>query len=175
MRNRVIAGTIVLGLGAVTFILAQRGIGPATARSAPADAPAPQSSDKPRTDRAELYAKVARLRAEVELLQLEHDLLKDRLSAGLKERAEGIEGGASRQVARDYMRIGAELVGKGPEFEAAMQDKGDEVWKAVNKAVAASAPAELDRRKQEFLRTATELNRKKIDLVALEIQLDESM
>ena len=73
------------------------------------------------------------------------------------------------------MRIGAELVGKGPEFEAAMQEKADEVWKAVNKAVGATAPAEVDRLKQEFLRIATELNRKKIELVALEIHLDESL
>src|SRR5262249_5680265 len=135
----------------------------------------PRTPDKPRSDRAELYAKIARLRAEVELLQLEHDRLRDRVSAGLKERVEGLDGGASRQVARDYMRIGAELVGKGSEFEATLQDKGEEVWKAVDKAVAASAPAELDRWKQEFLRVATELNRKKIDLVALEIQLDESL
>jgi hypothetical protein len=175
MNRRVIAVVVLLGVSAVTFALAQRGFGPATARSAPADAPPPRSPEKPRTDRAELHAQVARLRAEVEVLQLEHDLARERLSAGLKERAEGVDGGASRQVARDYMRIGAELVGKGPEFEAAMQDKGDEAWKAVTKAAAAAAPAELDRRKQEFLRIATELNRKKIDLVALEIQLDESM
>jgi hypothetical protein len=166
---------IVLGLGTVTFALAQRATGPATGRSAPADVPVPQSPDPPRTDRAELCAKVARLRAEVELLQVEHGLLKDRLTAGLKERAEEIAEAASHRVARDSMRIGSELAGKGAEFEAAMQDKGDEVWMAVDKAVAASAPAELDLRKQEFLRTATELNRKKIDLVALEIQLDESM
>ncbi len=73
------------------------------------------------------------------------------------------------------MRIGAELVGKGPEFESAMQDKAEEIWNAVDKAVAASAPAELDRWKQELLRVATALNRKKIDLVALGIRLDESL
>jgi hypothetical protein len=175
MRNRVVVGGLIVGLGAVTFALAQPGTGPSTTRSAPADTPMPPSSDKTRPDRADLCAKVARLRAEVELLQLEHDLARERVSAGLKERADGIEGSASQQVARDYMRIGAELVGKGADFEAAMQEKGDEIWKAVNKAVAATSPAEVDRRKQEFLRAATELNRKKIDLIALEIRLDESM
>jgi hypothetical protein len=175
MKKRVYAGAIILGLGTVTFALAQRGAGPATPPSAPADSPAPRSPDKPRSDRAELHVKVARLRAEVEFLQLEHDRIRDCVSAGLRERVEGLDGDTSRQVARDYMRIGAELVGKGPEFEAAMQDKGEDLWQVVNKAVAASAPAELDRWKQEFLRVATDLNRKKIDLVELEIRLDESM
>jgi hypothetical protein len=175
MKKRVYAGAIVLGLGTVTIALAQRGTGPTIPPSAAADAPAPRTPDKPRSNRAELYAKIARLRAEVELLQLEHDRLRDRVSADMKERVEGLDGGASLQIARDYMRIGAELVGKGPEFEAALQDKGEEVWKAVNKAVAASAPAEFVRWKQEFVRVATDLNRKKIDLVALEIRLDESM
>lgn len=175
MKKRVYAGAIVLGLGTVTIALAQRGTGPTMPSPDAANAPAPRTPDKPRCDRAELYARIARLRAEVELLQLEHDRLRDRVSADLKERVEGLDGGASQQVARDYMRIGAELVGKGNEFEATLQDKGEEVWKAVNKAFAASAPAEQDRWKQEFLRIATDLNRKKIDLVALEIRLDESL
>jgi hypothetical protein len=173
MKRQVIAGAALLGLCAVALALGQ----PATPRPAPANAPAPaaQAPGRPKADQADLFARVARLRAEVEILQIEHDLTRDRFSAGWKERAEGVAGGASQKVARDYMRIGAELVGKGNEFEAAMQEKGDEVWKAVNKAVAATAPAEVDRLKQDLLRIATELNRKKIDLVALEIRLDESM
>jgi hypothetical protein len=171
MKRQVIAGAVLLGLCAVALALGQ----PATSRPAPADAPAAQAPGRPRADRAELFARVAQLRAEVEVLQIEHDLARDRFSSGWKERAEGVAGGASQKVARDYMRIGAELVGKGTEFEAAMQEKGDEVWQAVNKAVAATAPAEVDRLKQDLLRIATELNRKKIDLVALEIRLDESM
>lgn len=171
MKTPVIAGAIILGLGAVTFALARQDGGP----PAPAGAPAPSSSDRPPVDRAELHARVAKLRAEVEMLQLEHDLARELLSAGLKDRAGVGEASPSQQVARDYMRIGAEIVGKAAEFESAMQERGDEIWRAVNKAVAAPAPADLDRLRQDFLRVATELNRKKIDLVGLEIHLDGSM
>jgi hypothetical protein len=175
MKTQVIAGAIILGLGAVTLALGQSGATPASARPGPADAPASRSSDRPREDRSELYAAVARLRAEVEVLQLEHDLARARLSSALKDHAEEVESGASQRSAREFMRIGAELVGKGSEFEAALQDKGDQIWRAVHNAVAGPTPAELERLRQDFLRVATDLNRKKIDLVALEVRLDGSM
>jgi hypothetical protein len=175
MKRRVIAGAIILGLGVVTLALAQQGTGRPSSRPAPAGDPTPGSTDKPRADQSEFHDRVARLRAEVELLQLEHDLKKELLSTGLKERAEGLESKGSLQVARDYMRIGAELVGKGSEFEVAMQEKGDDIWKAVAKAAGTPSPAEIDHLKQDFLRVTSELNRKRIDLVELEIQLDASM
>lgn len=175
MKKRVIAGGIILGLGVVTLALAQQGTGPSSTRPSSVNDPSPGSPDKRPSDRSDLHGRVARLRAEVELLQLEHDLKKEWLSTGLKERAEGLESKGSLQVARDYMRIGAELVGKGSEFEVAMQEKGDEIWKAVAKAAGTPSTAEIDRLKQEFLRVATELNRKRIDLVELEIHLDSSM
>jgi hypothetical protein len=174
MKKQVIGGAIILGLGVVTLALGQLEAGPSTLRPASADTPAPQSPDKSLADRSELHARVARLRAEVEVLQLEHDLAKQRLAGGLQERADG-DGKPSQRVARDYMRIGAEVVGKGPEFEAAMQEKGDEIWKAVMKAAGTPSPAEVDRLKQDFLRVTTELNRKKIDLVGLEVRLEGSM
>jgi hypothetical protein len=173
MKTRVIAGALILGLGAVTFALAQPGTGSSTPSPSPTG-PSPRSSDATPGDRSELPAAVARLRAEVEMLQLEHDLARERLAGGLKDQA-GLEASPSRQAARDYMRIGAEVVGKGPEFESAMQAKGDEIWKAVGQAIAANPPTNLDRLKQDFLRVATELNRKKIDLIALEVHLDGSM
>jgi hypothetical protein len=175
MMKRVIAGAIILGLGAVTFALAQQGSGQATARSPLKDTSPAPSPDKTAVERAELHARVARLRAEVELLQLEHDLKKEVLSAGMKERAEGLEENGTLAPARDYMRIGAELVGKGSDFEAAMQERGDEIWKAVTKAAGTTAPADLEHLKSDFVRIATELNRKKIELVELETRLDASM
>jgi hypothetical protein len=175
MKKRVIAGAIILGLGVVTLALAHQGTGPSAPRPASTGDSTPGSPDKLRGDRSELHARVARLRAEVEMIQLEHDLKKELLSTGLKERAEGLESKGSLQVARDYMRIGAELVGKGSEFESAMQERGDEIWKAVAKAAGTPSPAEIDHLKQDFLRVATELNRKRIDLVELEIHLDTSM
>ena len=161
MKTRVIAGAIILGLGVVTFALAQQVTGQAPRRPSPADAPAARSSDKPRDDRSELHAAVARVRAEVELLQLEHDLARDRLSAVMKQRVEeGIEGGLAQYLVRDPMKMGAELVGRGSEFESATQQKSGEIQQAVNKSVAAWAPADIDRLKRDFLRAATELNRK---------------
>ena len=174
MKRRVIAGAIILGLGAVTFALAQQVSQqpkPPGSHYKPRDPAATRSP----ADRGELHGRVARLRAEIEVLQLEHDLMKERLSAGLKETAEAPVSGRSQQVARDYMRIGAELVGKGPEFESAMQEKGNEIWKAVVKAAGATSAADLDHLKQDFLRVATELNRKKIELVGLEVHLEGSM
>jgi hypothetical protein len=175
MKRQVIAGAIILGLGSVTIALAQPASAPAAPRPASPDGPPPRSSDNPQPDRSELHAQVARLRAEVELLQLQHDLAKERLSISLKEQAAGFGGIPSQQETRDYMRIGAEVVGKGAEFEAAMQEKGDEIWQAVKKAAAATTPADVERLEQEFLRVATELNRKKIDLVRLEVHLEGSM
>ncbi len=187
MKTQVIAWAIILGVGAVTIALAQPGNRPVTPRPNSANESTPRSSDNPRPDRPEFHDKVARLRAEVEVLQLEHDVAKERLAAnlmgrmippppaGLAGRAESSEGSPSQEVARDYMRIGAELVGKGSEFEAAMQEKGDEIWQAVKKAAPVTTPADLERLKQDFLQVATELNRKKIELVELEVHLEGSM
>jgi hypothetical protein len=174
MKRRVIAGAIILGLGAVTFALAQQMSQQPKAGGSHYKPRDPAATGFP-ADRGELHRRVARLRAEIEVLQLEHDLMKERLTPFLKETADAPDAGRSRQVARDWMRIGAELVGKGPEFESAMQEKGDEIWKAVAKAAGNPSPAEIDQLKQDFLRITTELNRRKIDLVELEVHLDASM
>jgi hypothetical protein len=158
MKRQVIVGAIILGLGAVTIALAQPASTPVAPRPASPDETTPRSSDDPRPDRSELHAKVARLRAEVELLQLQHDLAKERLSISLKELAAGFGGIPSQQETRDYM-----------------QEKGDEIWQAVKKAAAASTPADVERLEQDFLRVATDLNRKKIELVRLEVHLEGSM
>jgi hypothetical protein len=175
MKKQVIAGAIILGLGAVTIALAQPGNRLPTPPPAAEKELPTRSSDDPRTDQSELHEKVARLRAEVELLQLQHDVAKERLSIGLKEQAEGIDAGPTQQMAREYMRIGAEVVGKGSDFESAMQEKGDEIWQEVKKAAATTTPAELDHLKRDFLGVATQLNRKKIELVELEVHLEGSM
>jgi hypothetical protein len=175
MKTRIIAGAIVLGLGAVTFALARQEAGKPVLQPSPAGALATRPSERPAIDPSELHAAVAQLRAEVEVLQLEHDLARERLSIGLRERAAGVAPGTSQQSARGYMRIGAEVVGKGSDFEAAMQEKGDEIWREVTKSVAPLSQAEIDHLKQDFLRVTTELNRKKIDLIGLETRLEGSM
>ncbi len=60
MKKQVIAGAIILGLGAVTIALAQPGTGPATPRPASANESTPRSADNSQSDRSELHGKVAR-------------------------------------------------------------------------------------------------------------------
>ncbi len=175
MRGPIIAGAIILGLSAISFALARAGDGKVADPGASSSKPAVASAEKPRPDPEGLRAQVARLRAEIELLQLDHNLARDRLSVALKESAGSIEDSPAGQLARDYMRIGAEVVGKGPEFDSAMREKGDEIWKAVNRATAAPTSAEIARLRREFLDAATALNRKKIELVEREIHLEGSM
>ncbi len=175
MRGPIIAGTIILGLSAISFALARAGEGKVADAVASASRRPAEAAEKARPDSEAIRDQVARLRAEVELLQLDHDLARDRLSVALKESAGSIEDSPAGQLARDYMRIGAEVVGKGPEFDSAMREKGDAIWKAVNKATAAPPSAEVARLRREFLDAATALNRKKIELVGREIHLEGSM
>jgi hypothetical protein len=176
MSRHIIAGVLLLGLVGVTIALAQQGgqpakVPPAAVGPAPEPTRAVVNAEKPK-----LFACVARLRAEVELLQLEHDVLKAAVSDRLKGigKATVTEGLTQEiddaKVAEYYMKRGAELVGKGAEFDTAIeQDRA-----AVEEAIAKAREA-LTERKHEYLRVTTELNQKKIELMELETRLDSSL
>ena len=176
MGRRIIAGALLLGGVAVTFALAQPGAQPAKlppARVVPAGEP---TRDGVKTDKANLHARVARLRAEVELLQLEHDALKAPLCdlwKGLSEVDAQLLENASEDLGVHYARIGAEMVGKAAEFDKLINERRAAAEKAIEQS--RGIPRELQRRKEEFLRLTTELNRKKIELVELETHLEGSM
>jgi hypothetical protein len=120
---------------------------------------------------------VARLRAQVELLQLEHDAIKASLSDRLKgvatANAEVILESESFKVAQYYMRVGAEMVGKADEFDKAIQEDRAAMDKALVRV--REIPTDLNHRKDEFLRLSTELNGRKIELVELETRLESSL
>jgi hypothetical protein len=173
MRRVIISAVLILGLGAVTFALAQPND---RSRSEPSPAlPAPDHGRASReADKAELHSRVARLRAEVELLQLEHDALKatlsDRLKHVIKVDADTVGEIDDDKIAAYFMRAGAEKVGKAAEFDKAIQEDLAALEKATQKA--REVPTELNRKKDVFLRLATELNAKRFELIELEKRLD---
>jgi hypothetical protein len=177
MRRRIILAALVLGLVAVTLALAQQVIEPPKAqpsRAAFAPNPNPESS---KAGKAELHSRVAGLRAAVELLQIEHDAIKaslcDRLKGAGKANVEVTLESEAFKVAEDYMRVGAEMVGKAAEFDKAIQEDRAAIEKALAKV--REIPTEINHWKDEFLRLSTELNQKKIELVELETRLEGSM
>ncbi|MGP0067009.1 MAG: hypothetical protein ACLQGP_25880 [Isosphaeraceae bacterium] len=177
MKRRIIAATAVLGLGAVTFALAQPRTEmppPQATRSVPI---ADNACEGDSTDSNELHARVAELRAEVELLQLEHDatraLLSDRMKSVVVANTETIGEIDDFKIASYYMRMGAEKVGKAAEFDKAIEDDRAAIEKASEKA--REVPTELNRKKEAFRKLSIELNQKKIKLVEMETKLEGSM
>jgi hypothetical protein len=123
-----------------------------------------------------LRSQVAKLRAEVELLELEHKAERAVLMDLLKEQGRS-DSDASRAVkaseAIGQLRILAASMGKLDQFEKesgdekAMQSKAEEELKTR----AESNRIANDRKKQVFLRQAIELNEKRLALAELEKQL----
>jgi hypothetical protein len=146
----------------------------APAQVVPAAGP---TRDGVKADPARLHARVARLRAEVELLQLEHDAIKasfsDLWKGVSKVDAELLERAGGDEIVAHYARLGAEMVGKAAEFDQVIQKNRAAIDKAIEQPRA--IPTVLQRRKEEFLRLTTELNQRKIELVELETQLESSM
>ena len=181
MKRGIITAAVVLGLGGVTFALARQvttSSKPQPPQAVPSSA---QSCNSGESDPSKLHARVAKLRAEVELLQLEHDAIK----AMLSDRIQGVEKANAEitgeldqsRVAAFYMRMGAESVGKAIEFDQKARVDRAAVEKATEKATATAGEFQtsLKGKKEEFLRLTTELNEKKIELVELEIKLEGSM
>jgi hypothetical protein len=181
MKKQIITAAVILGLGGVTIALAQQGTGTSEPRPTQAVPPPEKACDGVETDQGRLHARVAKLRAEVELLQLEHDAKKTALSQRVNdtEKAQSLLTGelARAKVESSLMRKGAESVGKADEFDQKAQTDRAELEKELEQAVveAGGHPPDLKRAKEEFLRLTIELNAKKIELVQLEIQLEGSL
>ena len=81
---------------------------------------------------------MAKLRAEVELLQLEHDaskaLLAERFKSVVVANAETIGEIDEFKIVSYYMRMGAEKVGKAAELDKAIEDDRAAMEKAIEKA-----------------------------------------
>ncbi len=177
MGRRLVAGVVLLGGIAVTFALAQSGVQPANVPPSRVGPAAEPTRDGGPMDKAKLHARVARLRAEVELLQLEHDAHKAELCdlwKGLsKVNAELLDQAGGEEVGAHYARMGAEVVGKAAEFDKLIKENLTAIENWIEQS--REMPTILQRRKAEFLRLTTELNQKKIELVELETRLDSAM
>jgi hypothetical protein len=164
MRKRIISAAVVLGLGIGGISLAQ------------------QAGQQPKdqvSERAKLRAQVAKLQAEVELLDLEHQADKDVVVSVLKEERD-FESESSR-FAKAREAVGeatmmAASVGKLEEFkkefgdEKAMQARMEKELKEK----AESIRAEGQLKKQAFVRQATELAEKRLALAEVEKQYNDA-
>jgi hypothetical protein len=173
MGMRVILAVVVLGLAVVTVTLAGQQTGDSTKR----DQEQRDGQAQPGLSTATaLRTQVARLRAEVELLELEHEVGRALLLDLLKEQGH-TDSDSQRAVkakeAVSQLRTMAAFMGKLDEFqeqfgdEKAMQSQAQEEMKTQ----AESNRAANDRRKKAFVRQAIELNEKRFALADLEKQL----
>ena len=177
MKRVIIALTAMLGYGAMTFALSQPRNDKSNPRPTQSILPTEPTCETQAPGRSALHSKVAKLRAEVELLQLEHDasraLLAERFKGVVAADSENIGEIDELRIVTFYMRMGAERVGRGAEFDKLIRDDGSTLQKTIDKA--REIPTELNRKKDAFFRLSIELNQKKIELVELETQLEGSM
>ena len=180
MRMRIISAAVVLGLGIVGITLAQQS--------------GEQLKEQP-TDRAKLRVQVAKLRAEVEVLQLEHDADSDFLKklmidmknfdtmeaakGPMKEQMEALLGPMKEQMEalKRLMEAKKAAVVEGvppaPGALALPQDDFNKMFSA-DEATAKVARPILERLKKEFVKKATELNEKRLELVDVEKRYNEA-
>lgn len=173
MRTRAILILGFLGLTVATATLA---------RQQPGDLARPDQEDQGEHHQpgmasvAALRARVAKLRAEVELLELEHEANKTDLLEALKgqRHADSAPEQAVKATEKAVATMAAAIsVGKLDEIKKELG--GEEgIQRAAEKEVREQAErgqAENDRKKKAFLRQATELHEKKFSLADLERQL----
>lgn len=170
MRLRIISAAVVIGLGVVGIALAQQGD--------------KQPNERP-INKANLRAQVAKLRAEVDIRQLEHDadsefLKKMMIEMKDHESMEAAKGPAKEQmeaVLRRQMGAADNAGGVPPAAAGAafpmLAHEFDKMADA-DEAVAKVARPILDRFKKEFVQHATALHEKRLELVDLEKQYNEA-
>jgi hypothetical protein len=171
MRMRIISAAVVLGLGLVGIALAQ------------------QAGEGRRDDKAKLRVQVAKLRAEVEIRQLEHDADADIL----KKLMVDMKNVECMEASKGPMKEQAEALLKGPlkgEMEALkgaanglllpppgpLPDLREEFNKmfSADEAVAKAARPLLERLKKEFVQKSAELNEKRLELAEVETRYNEA-
>jgi chemotaxis response regulator CheB len=125
---------------------------------------------------AALRSQVAKLRAEVELLELEHEVDKAILFEALKKQGHSdssVERTTKAREAVNRLTMEAASWGKLDEFKKEFGDeKGleSEIEKDL-KEQAERDRSDNDRKRKTFIREATELNEKRLTLVELERQI----
>jgi hypothetical protein len=168
MRMRIVSAAVVLGLGIVGITLAQQG----------GQQPKDRASEK-----AKLGAQVAKLRAEVEVLQLEHDVDADilrklmtdvknldgmeALKGPMKEQLKALKETMAKQA--PDQPAGALLLPM-PSLDGANFNK----MFALDEATAKVARPLLDAKKKDFAKQATELAEKRLELAEVEKRYNEA-
>ncbi|MDR3622401.1 MAG: hypothetical protein P4L85_23830 [Paludisphaera borealis] len=172
MRIRILSAAACLSLVLLGAGLAQQvGPGPVTkTEDRPnADPPSSDPARKPTPDDApqlaSLRSQLVRLRAEVELLELEHEADVDHLKAIATD----------VRNSNDLEKLKSIMSSFVPEFEklngskiAPSVLKEQDAENLVNSSAARILREEYDKMKKEFLRTTAELNEKKLQLIDLE-------
>jgi hypothetical protein len=178
MRMRSISTAVVLALGIVGITLAQQG---------------GEKMKQQATDRAKLRSQVANLRAEVEVLQLEHDADSDILKklmvdmknlesmeaakAHMKEQMGALLEGPMKEqmeaLKRQTEALKADTKGLTPTVEEALPLGFNEMFN-LNEATAKVGRPVLDRLKKQFVQKAAELNEKRLELSELEKRYNEA-
>ncbi len=172
MRIRVTLAVFALSLAVVTVTLARQQSGVPSKENQQERI---GKAEGGRQTAAALRSHVAKLRAEVELLEIEHDANKALLLQSLKD--QGLDPAAKlaaegTKQATD-MQMFAARMGKLTEFK---NEVGDD--KAIQSQIekgaqelAASQSAIIERAKKVFVSQTTELNEKRLELAELEKQL----
>jgi hypothetical protein len=178
MRMRIIAAVTVVGLGIVGITLAQ------------------QSGEDSRKDKSKLRAQLARLRAEVEVLQVEHDADSDILKklmtdvrnvdcieavkGPIKEQMEALLKGPMKeqteilkgQIEALKAPINTQLPGV-PGASIPLQEELNKMF-TVDEAMAKVGRPLLARLKKEFVQNATEMNEKRLELAEVEKRYNQA-
>ncbi len=164
MRMRIISATIILGLGIVGITLAQ------------------QAGEERRSEKAKLRSQVARLRAEVELRQIEHDVDADILKklmtdlrnlGGLEALKAPVEEQLKSVTAQRAPNVGLPTPPGFEEFNKQFQEEAKAEAQVKELMVKAARPL-LDRLKKEFVQKAAELNEKRLELAEAEKRYNET-
>jgi hypothetical protein len=162
MRMRIITTAVVLCLGIVGITLAQQS-GEQTRRQA--------------VDRTKLRAQVAKLRAEVEVRQLEHDADSDLLKKLMVDMKNLDSMEAFKGLMKELVEaLKAARVGQMPAGLEGLPGPQEELDKAfiLNEATLKVARPLLERLKKEFVQKAAESNEKRLELAEVEKRYNEA-
>jgi hypothetical protein len=158
---RIIAATVVLGLGLLGITLAQQG-----------------DREEPRTDREEQRSQLAQLRAEVELLDLEHQVNAEILKKVMTDIRNWDWLEAAKGPLKEQMKA---LVPQAPAPAAELPQLfagkagGEDIEKMflLDEVTIKSVRPLLDRMRKEFVQEATALNEKRLRLAEAEKRYQE--
>jgi hypothetical protein len=156
MRTRIISTTVVLALGLLGVTVAQQG-----------------DREEPRTEREEQRSQVAKLRAEVELLELEHKVnagILTKLMTDIRnwDSMEAVKGPMQEQLKALKQRVPAPPTVFPQLFPGNAGGEVVDQQSLVDEAAIKVARPVLNRMRKDFLQEATQLNEKRLRLAEAE-------